>query len=169
MKKLIIMLLMSTLVVASGCRREESPPVPAKVELSGIDYPPDSDYPIQPKLFSEVAVKDNFWKPKIKTNTEVTIPFVIQKFAETGRPIRDNVLQAAIYSLQTYPDSPLQAKVDSRIQEIKAEQEETASSSNGLFEVAAAYYAATGKRDLLEFKATSKLPTSSVCRDSQRF
>jgi hypothetical protein len=155
MKKFIVMLLASALMIVSGCRRKEPPPAPGKVELSGTVYPPGSDYPIQPKRFSEVTVKDNFWKPKIKTNAEVTIPFVIQKFAEMERSLSQNVLQAAIYSLQTHPDGKLQAQVESRIQEIKAAQKEKTSSNNSFFEVAAAQYNATGKRDLLDLAIKS--------------
>ena len=136
MKKFAIMLLSSALVVAPGCRRKESPPVAAKIELSAAVYPPDSDYPIQPKAFSEVTVKDNFWTPKMKLNAEVTIPHVMKKSSGTGRGMSGNVLQAAINSLQTYPDPQLQAEVDSRIQAIKTAQEEKISDSNGLFEFA---------------------------------
>ena len=149
------MLLAGALIIVLNQCRKDSPPVPVKVELSGSVYSPGSDYPIQPKRFSEVTVKDNFWKPKIKTNAEVTIPFVIQKYAEMESSLSQNVLQAAIYSLQTYPDSKLQAQVDSRIQEIMAAQEEKISSSNVLFEAAAAYYSATGKRDLLDMAIKS--------------
>ena len=103
-------------------------PVPAKaparaqadIKLSGTAYTPNPDYPRQPKRLSEVTLKDDFWKPKIRTNAEVTIPFEIQKFAGTGRPISNNVLEAALYSLQTHPDPGLQAQVDARIQEIKS-------------------------------------------------
>ena len=149
------MLMAGVLIFALGCCQKNPPPAPAEVKLSGTVYPAESDYPIQPKSFSEVRMKDNFWKPKMMTNAEVTIPFVIQKFAETGRPMNHNVLQAAICSLQTYPDDRLQAQVDSRIQEIKAEQEEKTSQSNSLFEVAATHSTATGRRDLLDLAIKS--------------
>jgi DUF1680 family protein len=126
-----------------------------EVKLSGTAYTPNSDYPRRPKRFSEVKIKDNFWKPKIRTNAEITIPFEIQKSTESGRPFNNNVLEAAIYSLQMYPDSKLQAQVDSRIRDIKSAQEGRVSNSNGLFEVAAAYYAVTGKRDLLDIAIKS--------------
>jgi len=149
-KKSIVMILASALIIGLGHCQKDSYSVLAEVELAGSVYTPGSDYPIQPKIFSEVTIKDNFWRPKIKTNAEVTIPFVIQKFTERGRPMNNNTLQAAIYSLQTYPDMKLQVQVDSRIQEIKAAHEEKLSSSNMLFEVAAACYTVTGKRNLLD-------------------
>ena len=46
------------------------------VVLSG-NYTLVQDYPIQPKRYSEVKIKDAFWKPKITTNAEVTIPFEV--------------------------------------------------------------------------------------------
>ena len=47
-------------------------------------YTPVPDYPIQPKRYSEVKMNDTFWKPKITTNAEVTIPFEVQKLTESG-------------------------------------------------------------------------------------
>lgn len=124
---------------------------PADPRISAQPYTPVADYPIRPKRFSEVTMKDEFWAPKIKTNAEVTIPFEVQKVSESGRGFSGNVLEAAIYSLQTHPDPTLQAQVDARIQAIKqAAQERQGNPSNNGFEVAAAYYLATGKRDLLD-------------------
>jgi uncharacterized protein len=149
---------------------------PSGVTLSGTPYTP-SDYPIQPKPFSEVRTNDTFWQPKIKTNAEVTIPFEIQKCAETGRPINHNVLMAAIYSLQIHPDSTLQAQVEARIQDIRKAEDAKPRNGNDLFEVAAAHFTATGKRDLLdpaiksanvlyEIHKTQKPPFSGGERDA---
>ncbi len=126
-----------------------------EIKLSGAAYTPNPDYPRQAKPVSEVTLKDNFWKPKIRTNAEVTIPFEMRKFAESGRPVSNNVLEAAIYSLQTHPDAGLQAQVEARINEIKAAQGAKPAGNNSLFEVAAAWYAATGKRDLLDIAIKS--------------
>src|SRR5439155_14927856 len=38
-----------------------------------------ADYPIHPIAFSEVTVKDTFWKPKIDTNASVTTPLEFRK------------------------------------------------------------------------------------------
>lgn len=116
--------------------------------ISAVAYRPRA-YPIQPKRFNEVTMKDSFWQPKMRRNAEVTIPFEIQKFQESDRPLENNVLQAAIYSLQTYPDAKLQAQVESAIKSMRFEDESGRGSSNNNFEVAAAYYIATGRRDLL--------------------
>ena len=105
------------------------------------------DYPITPKPFSEVQIQDHFWAPRIKTNHEVTIPIAIAQSEETGRiknfqiagemqegkfcsiyPFDDSdiykIIEAASYSLQTFPDSELETKIDSLIQYIAAAQEE---------------------------------------------
>ena len=118
--------------------------------LSGESYKAGADYTIQAKKFTEVKLTDTFWLPKMKRNAEVTIPFEIQKFEERERPIENNVLEGAIYSLETYPDSRMQAQVNDAVAQIKAAEADGATTRNDMFEVAVAYYEATGKRDLLD-------------------
>jgi DUF1680 family protein len=101
------------------------------------------DYPIEAKRFSEVTLRDRFWKPRIDLNASVTIP---QLAARDGRGLNGNVLEAAILSLQARPDPRLQSMVDARIAELRAKPRP----GNGGFEVAVAYYVATGQRDLLD-------------------
>ena len=107
----------------------------------------NQDYPISPKPFSEVNIQDQFWAPRIKTNHEVTIPIAIAQSEETGRidnfkiaaglqdgefcsiyPFDDSdifkIIEAASYSLQTFPDPALDKKVDSLIAYMAAAQEE---------------------------------------------
>ena len=122
------------------------PATPVVPNVSG--YMPAEDYPIRAKRFSEVTLKDAFWKPKVAINAEVTIPFQVQKFAESDRAFRGNVLEAAIYSLQTHPDARLQRQVEAAIQAAKAAWRPE--DGNRGFEVAAAWFTATGKRDLLD-------------------
>ncbi|MBR9998248.1 MAG: glycoside hydrolase family 127 protein [Cyclobacteriaceae bacterium] len=43
------------------------------------------NYPIQPVPSSQVALKDNFWKPRIDINRHVTVPFGFKMCEETGR------------------------------------------------------------------------------------
>jgi uncharacterized protein len=117
----------------------------APVRISGASYTPVRDYPIQPKRYSDVRLTDRFWKPRIATNAEVTIPFQIQK-SEAGRGFGGNLLEAAILSLATHPNPQLQRQVKARVQELAAAQ----STGNRGFEVAATYYQMTEKRDLLE-------------------
>src|ERR1039457_6327086 len=120
----------------------------AGIRISGRAYTPVPDYPIQPKRYSEVKIKDAFWKPKITTNAEVTIPFEVRKLTESGssRGFGGGVLEAAILSLQTHPDAKLQAEVDASLQTMK----QASGGGNRGFEIAAAYYNATGNRDLID-------------------
>ncbi len=46
---------------------------------------PGSDYPITPLDFTHVQVTDHFWRPRIETNVNVTIPHSFQKCTEDGR------------------------------------------------------------------------------------
>jgi DUF1680 family protein len=116
--------------------------------ISATAYTP-ADYPIVPKRYSEVTLKDEFWRPKVRTNADVTIPFEVEKLSgsASAREFGGGVLEAAILSLQTHPDPRLQAHVDSRI---RALTQAPPGRSNSGFEIAAAWYNATGKRDLVE-------------------
>jgi DUF1680 family protein len=134
-------------VSVSGRTRDEQAPKPRPVDvrISSVAYTPAGDYPIQPKRFSQVVLTDTFWKPKVTTNATVTIPLLVRRLID-GRGLAGNVLEAAILSLEAYPDPTLQAIIDKRVGELGSESR----SGNSGFEVAAAYYQATGKRDLLE-------------------
>jgi DUF1680 family protein len=112
-------------------------------------YTPTEDYPIRAKRFSEVVLKDGFWRPKVEINANVTIPMLVQRAAES-RGLNRNVLEAAIYSLQTHPNAHLQAQVEERVRALVQAAGEREGNSNSGFEVAVAYYQATGKRDLLD-------------------
>ena len=118
---------------------------PVGVRIGMASYAPVDDYPIRPKRGAGVRIKDRFWGPKIRTNAEVTIPFEAQKFEQADREFGVNVLEAAITSLQTHPNPALEAQVERQIRALESQ----AWRGNSNFEVAAAYYHATGKRDLL--------------------
>src|SRR5258706_15502608 len=122
----------------------------ADTTIGAAKYTSVADYPIQPKRCSEVTITDRFWKPKITTNAEVTIPLEVQKLAATARGLTGNVLEAAILSLATHPNPALQAQVDARIRATADAAHDGRNDGNSGFEVAAAYYHATGKRDLVE-------------------
>jgi uncharacterized protein len=111
-----------------------------------------ADYPIRAKRFTEVSLADSFWKPKIETNARVSIPFEANRSGMRAGGLSGNALEAAIYSLQTHPDSALQAQVDARVRELAQARPEREGSvpSNGGFEVAVAWYQATGRRELLD-------------------
>jgi len=103
------------------------------------------DYPIKPVPFTDVAIEDGFWLPRMETNRNVTIPYAFRMCEETGRI--DNfaiagglidglykgyifndsdvfkVIEGAAYSLAQFPDPQLEVYVDGVIDKIAAAQE----------------------------------------------
>jgi len=139
-------------LLAVGVQLPEAPPAPAPTypEIGAAQYSP-ADYPIQAKRFTEVTVTDSFWKPKITTNAETTIPFEAQRSGVPGSGLSGNVLEAAIYSLETHPDDALRALVRERVAALsRGEGSRRGSLDNEGFEVAVAWFNATGERTLLD-------------------
>lgn len=104
-------------------------------------------YAIRPVPFTSVEVNDDFWRPRIKTNHEVTIPIAFEHCESTGRiknfevagglkdgtfctkyPFDDSdvfkIVEGASYSLQTFPDPALEAYLDTLIFTFAMAQEE---------------------------------------------
>ncbi len=104
------------------------------------------DYPIQPVAFTRVHVNDNFWKPKMKVNADVTIPYILRMCREHGRinnflaaagklenkvcsefPFDDTDvykwIEGASYALQVEPNPMLSKYLDTIVAIIGAAQE----------------------------------------------
>ncbi len=104
------------------------------------------NYPIRPVPFTTVKMNDNFWGPRIRKNHEVTIPIAFGYCESTGRirnfdiaagkdtgrfqtlyPFDDSdvykIIEGAAYSLQTYPDTALEAYIDTLVRKIGSAQE----------------------------------------------
>jgi len=104
-------------------------------------------YPIRQVPFTAVEVTDDFWRPRIKTNHEVTIPIAFGYCETTGRiknfevaggltegtfctkyPFDDSdvfkIVEGASYSLQTFPDPELEAYLDTLIYKFAMAQED---------------------------------------------
>ena len=60
------------------------------------------------------------------------------------------MLEAAIYSLETHPDAALSAQVRERVAALSRGEDTRRSLNNNGFEVAVAWYEATGERTLLD-------------------
>ncbi len=120
---------------------------PPRAELWKPRRRAEGDYPIRPKLHPEVTLRDEFWAPRVRTNAEVTIPFEFRKREGTGRPLNNNVLEAALFSLQTHPDPWLRERLEERLRTMAAEEPRM---GNREFELAATWYRTTGRRDLLD-------------------
>jgi len=103
------------------------------------------DYPIHAVPFTQVALTDNFWLPRIKINADVTIPASFQRCESTGRvknfvmaaehkgkfctiyPFDDTdiykTIEGASHSLSLFPNAALKAYIDSLITIIGKAQE----------------------------------------------
>lgn len=104
------------------------------------------DYPIKPVPFTSVKVEDNFWAPRIERNHNVTIPIALNQCYSTGRvdnflfaakikegefctmyPFDDTdiykIIEGTSYTLQTFPDKALEARIDTLIEYITKAQE----------------------------------------------
>jgi DUF1680 family protein len=132
---------------------------PVHTKIGDAAYTPVRDYPIQPH--THVTLMDNFWKPRVERNARVTIPFEVEKLTTGDREFRGGVLEAAIVSLESYPDPALQAALEKHV--VSARQP----NGNSGFEVAATYFNTTGRRELLEpsLKAADALYDNFVRND----
>jgi uncharacterized protein len=126
------------LALLSGCARGPA-----------LDYDGKTfvhDYPTRAVSFTDVALTDGFWSPRIETNRKVTIPFAFGQSEETGR-IKNfeiaagtaegafcsryafddsdvfKVIEGASYSLSLHPDPQLDSFLDVLIAKIAAAQE----------------------------------------------
>ena len=103
------------------------------------------DYAIRNVPFSQSAIDDSFWSPRVETAISTTIPYDFQKCEDTGRI--DNfakagglmpgahegifyndsdvfkVVEGAAYALTVKPDAALEAYVDELIEKMAAAQE----------------------------------------------
>lgn len=170
--------------------------------VTACSFRPASAVPLEPlaKLdavpFNQVEIRDHFWSPRQATNRLSSIPVNLQMLEKAGNiknfelaaakktegysgPVFMDSdlykgLEAASYSLATYPDKALEARLDEIIAKIAAAQmpngylnthfQVTARDkmwsnlrdwhelycAGHLFEAAVAHYQATGKRNFLD-------------------
>lgn len=105
----------------------------------------NKDYPIQAVPFTKVALNDNFWLPRMRTNHTVTIPASFERCEKTGRvknfemaathtgkfctvyPFDDTdiykTIEGASYSLSLFPNKQLELYMDSLITIVGKAQE----------------------------------------------
>jgi uncharacterized protein len=97
---------------------------------------------MEPLNYLQVEVEDNFWKPRMNTVTEVSIPSLINQASKNIRNFENaaakngekpdgifftdsdfyKVLEAIAYSLKNHPDPELEKKTDLYIDKIEATQ-----------------------------------------------
>lgn len=128
------------LFLMTSCKEKITETEVAKTSVTQLDYP------IQPVPFTSVAIRDDFWTPRLETNRKVTIPYNFKKCEETGR-LRNfaiaggleegdfegiffndsdvfKVIEGASYSLQVHSDPQLESFLDELIAKIAAAQED---------------------------------------------
>lgn len=103
-------------------------------------------YARTPVPFTDVSIADAFWRPRLDTNRQVTLPYCFRKCEETGRIANFDraagrlpgphegiyyndsdvfkVMEGAAYALALDPDPQLDAYMDDLIERVGAAQEE---------------------------------------------
>ncbi len=131
----------------------QTPKPAGDVRISSQPYTPVRDYPIRGVRYSDVTLRDDFWKPKVDLNATVTIPQEVKRrigpstgSGQGARGFGGNVLEAAMLSLKTHPDAGLKAQVEQRVAQLR----QSTATGNGGFEVAATWFQTTGSRELID-------------------
>ncbi|WPP51667.1 glycoside hydrolase family 127 protein [Catalinimonas niigatensis] len=106
-----------------------------------------SDYPIRPVDFTEVSLTEGFWRDRLNTVSDVTIPYAFQKCEETGRinnfiyagGLKEGkfegdfgfddsdvykIMEGAAYSLMLKENPELEAYLDTLVSYLEAAQED---------------------------------------------
>lgn len=106
-----------------------------------------ADYPIQPVPFTHVVISGDFWKDRLETNRQVTIPIAFQESEKTGRiqnfevagglkkgtfqgkyPFNDSdvykIMEGAAYSLHVHKDPDLETYLEKIIHKVTSAQED---------------------------------------------
>ncbi len=119
----------------------------AAVSVAGFAQEQRTDYPIQPVDFIAVKFTEGFWKDRLETVKNVTIPYAFEKCEETGRinnfiyagGLKEGkfkgqfgfddsdvykILEGASYSLMLEDDPELRAYVDTLVSYVAAAQED---------------------------------------------
>ena len=128
--------------------------------LAGFDAPPlppsDDDYPLRAVRFDRVDIHDEFWRPRMDANRDVSLRYCFDRFGDGGFSL-SKLIEAAAYMLEERPDPELEAYVEQRIDGLLAglEQrietpEQSVRVSGHVLEAATAYAGVTGKSRLLD-------------------
>ncbi len=128
--------------------------------LAGFDASPlpatADDYPLRAVRFDRVDIQDEFWRPRMDANRNVSLRYCFDRFGDGGFSL-SKLIEAAGYMLEERPDPELEAYVEQRIDGLLAglEQriqtpEQSVHVSGHVLEAATAYADATGSSRLLE-------------------
>ena len=133
--------------------------VPGIRLLNALDNPAMTarDYTVKPVPLAQVDILDDFWAPRMEVNRNVSIWHCFKKmeeFEDFGSP---KLIEGAAYMLAKRPDRKLEEYVDQVIDKLVkqltprlADPDKAVRVSGHFLEAAVAYYAATGKRKMLD-------------------
>jgi DUF1680 family protein len=127
-------------VALSACRGRGPAPASSSPGAAAL-----ADYPVRPVDFTNVALADAFWAPRLETNRTVSVPYALRMNEETGRvdnfrkaaklmagPYKGRrfndsdvykAMEAAAYTLRLHPDPALDKTLDDLIAVIAQAQE----------------------------------------------
>ena len=115
------------------------------------------DYALQVVALERVDITDEFWRPRMDANQNVSLDYCFLRFEDGDAFAVSKLIEAAAYMLAKQPDPRLESYVDRRIDALMptlerqiAGLEESIRMSGHVLEAATAYYEATGKRTLLD-------------------
>ncbi len=116
-----------------------------------------SDYPLQAVGLERVTITDEFWRPRMEANQNVSLDYCFLRFEDDSGFAVSKLIEAAAYMLAKQPDPRMRAYVDSRIDGLVTvlerrieDPEQSVRVSGHVLEAATAYYDATGSRTLLD-------------------
>ena len=118
---------------------------------------PQTGYAVKPVPLTQVDILDDFWAPRMEVNRNVSIWHCFKKmeeFEDFGSP---KLIEGAAYMLAKRPDPKLEDYVDQVIDRLVtqlkprlADPDKAVRVPGHFLEAAVAYYAATGKRKMLD-------------------
>jgi uncharacterized protein len=114
-------------------------------------------YPVRPVPFTEVDIDDDFWAPRMEVNRNVSIWHCFEKMKRFDAFGASKLVEAAAYMIAKHPDPRLEEYTDGVIDKIiagvesrLADPDKAVRVPGHFLEAAVAYYAATGKRKMLD-------------------
>ena len=117
-----------------------------------------SDYPIAPVPLTQVDLTDSFWAPRMEVNRNVSIWHCFDRMKEHSEDFSSpRLIEGAAYMIAKRPDPKLESYCDQLIDELVSgitprlsDPDKAVRVSGHFLEAAAAYYAVTGKRKMLD-------------------
>lgn len=133
-------------------------PALGSLRLLALEGRASNDYPIAAVPLTQVDVTDAFWAPRMEVNRNVSIWHCFDRMKEHFEDFSSpRLIEGAAYMIAKRPDAKLEAYCDQLIDELVSaitprlsDPDKAVRVSGHFLEAAAAYYAVTGKRKMLD-------------------